>query len=827
MNFRLTAILFGAIFVLGAALLVMSLTDDDTPPTDALAEELAGVKAEDVDTVVFEREGGAKLVLSRVDKERNRWKVTEPYAAPADGPAVSDLVSDLLKAKPTAHPELSGNPAVHGLQPPGLRVTLRSGERSSTINFGDATSGGRGVVFVTTSARSKRPMAVLRSSVESLFRESSGGGKAVDLAKTVNDFRAKSVFPTDTRGLGDDVAAVTLTHGKNTLALERAAGGWKFVSPAGWGEADSLGDPASAGFTGVNRLLGTLTNLQAQSRDDFVAEPTPEDLEKYGVNDASPGVIKVELKTKDGETTVAYIGKKDEATPAAPPAPGSAPSGKWWVRVVGQPGVVRAQAADLAGLAAVIDNPDPLRDRTLVQLDRVRIDGVDLANGATKLRKTGTPATWKLYGKPEYGDPQPAANADRVLDVLLERRTVKSFPAPNPANFSPAELKATVKLWVDGFEAPTDPKADPKAEPKEKGKPVVLEFGKKEADGTIHVRRTLADGTQAYFLMPEKVNAGTPPAAVDLLAVANKPRIELLDQSLKGFASTTANRLTAAGAVNFEVAKDEKPDPSARGPAWKFVKPDNQKGQTADATVVEDMLAALANTQAATRLVDENPDAAKLAEYGLAPAARLKVTVGLGDAADKERVYEFGNPLPGDANLVYARQAGRPVVFALPKSLADKFSGDLRDKSIFRFDPAQVTRVNLKGWKGATGGVQDLQFERNKDGVWAVAQSTIPGYAVDPAKVTAFLNTLANARVKEFVNGPPTPAMGFGDPKESLNVHLVIKDHPGVILDVWSPTDGGASYFAGVSLRPPTDPVVKLDAAALKPYKDSPAGFAK
>ena len=40
MNFRLTAALFAAIFVLGAGLLVVSLLDDKASPTDALVEEL-------------------------------------------------------------------------------------------------------------------------------------------------------------------------------------------------------------------------------------------------------------------------------------------------------------------------------------------------------------------------------------------------------------------------------------------------------------------------------------------------------------------------------------------------------------------------------------------------------------------------------------------------------------------------------------------------------------------------------------------------------------------------------------------------------------------
>ena len=75
-----------------------------------------------------------------------------------------------------------------------------------------------------------------------------------------------------------------------------------------------------------------------------------------------------------------------------------------WVRVEGQPGVIRASApARIGGLAAVIENPDPLRDRTLLAYDKARIDGIDISGGVT-LRKTGT--EWKLFGPPTPGEPQ-------------------------------------------------------------------------------------------------------------------------------------------------------------------------------------------------------------------------------------------------------------------------------------------------------------------------------------------------------------------------------------------------------------------------------------
>src|SRR5262249_34456077 len=155
-------------------------------------------------------------------------------------------------------------------------------------------------------------------------------------------------------------------------------------------------------------------------------------------------------------------GKK--ADPAAPkdlkmPMP---PSGKVYVMVKGDTGVIRATANNLDGLAAVIADPTPLRDRTLLTVDKNRIDAADVtvAGQTVKLRKRSGPfGQWELYGGP--GDPQKVGEAalSTLLDVLTERRTIKDFPATNDANFAGPELKAEVKLWADGIDL--SPTTDP------------------------------------------------------------------------------------------------------------------------------------------------------------------------------------------------------------------------------------------------------------------------------------------------------------------------------------------------------------------------------
>lgn len=856
MSFRLTAVLFGAVLVLGLVLLGMALWEDDAgTASGALLPDLAGAKADDITGVEVERPDGSKLALARAGKDA--WRLTEPVAARADPFAVNAAVSALLAAKPTAYPELTSNPAVHGLDKP-LRVTLTAADgKSGTLNVGSVTIGGaKAVAFVTTRERT-RPMAVPRSAVDALLKEAKAG-EAGELAKWAPDYRAKDVF-SDARG-GDDLTAVKLTlpnKGNKELALTKAGGGWTFAAPAGWGDAALAGDTsataAPTGITGVRPLLAALTGLRAGGPDDFL--PEPKDLKEYGLDPGNPDLLRVELTPKDGKPEVVFVGKKADA---APPAPGAfaPPAGKVYVRIEGTPGVVRASPGpNLDGVAAVVNDPAPLRDRDLLKDDlKARADAIDITVGkdTVKLRKAGGGfgAEWKLYGGP--GDPQ-AANQKAVADLLAllsQPKLVKDFPAGNDARFAPNELKAELKLWADAVEANTDPKADPKAEPKLKAgvNPTVLQFGARDAAG-VYVRRTLPGGQKTDFLLPNAVKVGTEAGETDTVAAAGRRRLDFLDPTLKGFAQSLANRLTVSQGPNvtLEVAK-EKPAAGSATPfegTWAFVKPDAQKGRPADGQRVGELLMLLATEQVG-RFAAEQPTKEDLARFGLVPEApRLKAVVGLEPPAappggpppadaDKERVYFFGNDTE-DKGSVYARVGGKEAVFTVPRLVFDRLAGaDVRDRTVVRFDRAKVQKVRVEGWYELNRAKTALVFER-KGGTWA-AEGAFP---VDPAKVDAFLDALDGLRVKAFVPGPPQPAQRFpvapepGQPAQApdqyqgLQVALELEGGKRADLNVGAATDGGASYFVWSGALPPNEQVVTVEAGPLKPFKERPAAFAK
>ena len=727
MNFRLTAILFGTILVVGVVLLILTFTGGETAPTDALMEELVAVKPEEITVVEMEKEDGSRLKLVRVAKDRwdMEWdaaggpdgKQKQPVKAKADPAAVAQLVAGLLKAKPVAHPNLSTSPAVHGLQPPGLKVTFRQGaDRSAAINFGDVTIGGSdAAVFVTTSARPGRPMATPRGSVESLFRGTGGSGKAVDLAKWASDFRVKSVFAADTRGAGDDVASVTIGAKGKTLELERVGGAWKFTNPAGWGEADlsAIRPPCRATSPESVHCSACSPVCRSLAPADFVENPTPQQLKDFGLNEDNPDLVRVEIKNKDGEATVAFIGKTDTTPPAAPafPACHRARCGCGWR-------VNRARCVRMRTPPTWPGWPSWSRTPTRCATARCLRSSARGSTGSTFRMVSSFAESARCRCR--RGNCSARRRPPSRKRLATSRSIVSSTRSRSGGRFGrsrprtmrtsrPGQVQAEVKVWADGFEP--QPAGDPKAEPKPKPKaqPTTLIFGRKEAD-SIYVRRVLPDGTKADFVLPEKIKTGLAGETADLMGAVAKSRLDLLDTNLRDLLAGSREQGDCDRRGELHLDKDEKKDLSTNADRWTFAAPADKKGQTADTRTVAEMLRLLGTTQSVSRFVNEAPTPEQLIEYGFAapamppagspPAPRLKVRdraqgyrrCGQGTGL---RVWE-GNCGP---ELRLRAAARPPAVFTVPKLVFDRFAAaDLRDRNIFRFDPAQVTAIELKGW---------------------------------------------------------------------------------------------------------------------------------
>jgi Domain of unknown function (DUF4340) len=813
MNFKLAWILLAVLLLAIGGLLVSTLLDDGPALGEILLQPLAGAKEDEIDGVEIVRAepGEEKIVFARSGK--NRWEIVEPGRSKADAFAVKKIITDLLMLKPVPSPEVSSSKSAHGLDKPGLRVTLKSGTKSATLNIGDTTIGRNPVTFATTGDRPNVPVAVLRSDIDGLFRPDAGAdgpaGKSWQKAKWIGDYRQKAFF-LGSQDLGTETESITIAKADKSSKIVRnpATGDWTFASPAGFGLADTAGDPQAppAAFTGVRPLVSALTALQVLAPDDFLEKP--ESLDKYGLAAGDKDAIRIEVKPKDGPAEALLVGKRVDDK-----------SDKFYCKLASDSIVAKATATPerIAAFAKVATDPSDLRDRTLIpDAKQFSVDAIDIAIGAatTKLRRlpTAVDSRWTLYGGPN--DPQYAGVAVQdVLAALAKPRVAKDvLAAPHDAAFTGAEKPVEIKLWYDGLEkgAPVDPEKLP-PEPKLNGAPsLTLLFGKTEGDAVL-VRRTTADGIRTDMKLPSSV-----------VAIVRKDRLAFLDPKLKPFPINTVKSFSLArGPQVYTIASDGK----AHADQWKFTAPESLKGQTADAGKVGELLN-LAAIMVPTKIVSENAGDADLAKYGVGDKARTKLTVTFDTDKQPPLAFEFGGETE-DKSLVHLRTDAKPVIRAVPKAIADRFlTEDLRDRLVCTIDLKKIKAVSLIGWKQALKKPTKYRFERAGDS-WKLTEPAEEKRSVDPARMEVLLAALAAPRAAALHAGGFKPEMGFdlqaGD--NNLEVHMEMDDKSVVSWHFAKETDGGANYYGWTSAR--KDDVFTISTAVLRAFREKPESLLK
>src|SRR5947209_10885115 len=319
MNLKTTYILFG---ILVAALAGLALTQlfglgKQGPKSEFIFPDLhakkATVEEKDIDTIRIEHADSAKTgTYAFARDDAKNWEMEEPQKVRVDRFAVNNLVNDLIGAK-KEKVETVRDLKEYELDKPHAIVTFTRGDQAWTLNVGKESQGSDPYVFVTTSSRPKEPVAVRKSSLQSVF-------------KSLNDFRSRTLLAASE----SDVEKVELrAAGKKqpvSLAKE-SAGRWRFTEPAGFGAADYDGASApqlstekGTKITGVRDLLRDTVDLRIENTSDFVADNVSEqDLkDKYGLDKEIPATLRIIVtsskKTAEGDKTTTtetvLIGKK-------------------------------------------------------------------------------------------------------------------------------------------------------------------------------------------------------------------------------------------------------------------------------------------------------------------------------------------------------------------------------------------------------------------------------------------------------------------------------------------------------------------------------------
>jgi hypothetical protein len=858
MSFKTTYVLFGVVAALFVVLAIAFWMEPT--PTDASAWVLPSVQggkplsANDVDRVEIERDRPTRetLVFER-NPETKRWRITQPRSLRADGGAVQNLIRQVLDAKRDLEADRPSSLKSWGLEPPAETVTLKKGdERTVWLQVGDVSPGKESaVIYVMSSDRPKEGMAVAKNTLDAVL-------------KGINDFRDRDVLAASP----SDVQMVKVSEGKKgPVELKKIDNRWRYVTPD-YGAAESEGEPAPAADpnrapNGMRVLLDDLTNLRVGYRsekdNDFV-EDDAKDLARYGLEDNNPNALRIEIErtesidreagkeSKKTSKVVLLVGKKAEdktEKKEGDKKEADKKEEKVYARLESEKNVVLLPARALEPIRKLLDDPEALRDRTLVRFDNfARPDAVNVKNatGLLEFRRneqTLNPTkSWELWRGSEPGqnvDDQALTGPQGLVTVLTQKNVIRSFPDPKAkeADLGLDKPEVVVSFWVDGIakdekkdekkDTKKDEKKDEKKEEKKdkKKKPklkdenkpnVVVSFGKRE-NGLVAVKRQVGEEVllaRVPELLLDKAKEGA-------LAYLSKDLPEFNAGASDASADVTGLELQRGG-TTYVLTREGKDKP------WKIEKPAELAGRTADANQVRFILGTL-NRLRANKLIAEKPNEAQLdKEYGLkTPSTRAVVTVTHPDKKPEKFEYDFGKELEDKLN-VYGKQSGRDVVFAVDKALlAPLQTGELLDLGVFNFDVAKVKAVKLTGWQNVVGSPLTLELERKDASQWTVKSPA--AFNLDAAKVRSLLDALSHLRAERFISHKmgPKPEQELDVARGALVIEITVEGEKESLQLTIGKLDADKSYFA-TSNKLPGD-VFQVSRAAFDGPKSKPAYF--
>jgi hypothetical protein len=786
MNLKTTYILFG---VLLAVLLVFAATQFsgcEKPGTEKdtfLFADFHGkkpVKTDEIDSVRVERAGSPALVFTR---DKGQWQMTEPYRLRTDNFAVTRVVEEVTGAR-SEQSEMSSSLGQYGLDSPKVVVTLKKGDQEWKLNVGNET-GKSGVAYVTTGAKPKQPLAVSRGTLGAVLDES------------LNDFRDKALLT----GNSASATGIKLVEAKGTaLALEKTSEGrWRFQEPA-YGPASFEGDTATLPpigekkVTGVRDLIDDATrDLRVETNDDFIAENVSDaDLgAKYGLEKGKPETLRIEVKAKSGDsdkTETLLVGKKapKDVEKKEPEKPGAKPADKpeyYYVRLESESAVERVPAAKVKPLLDAASNPDPLRSRELVATGTGKVDALDVQAGGGTFKMRQVDGKWTLFR-----DGARATDADAVRELVeaitgenplsgRKQPVVKTF-LPKDEGFDFDKPAAVVSVWVDGVKKEEKKEGEKKEEDKKKepeltsGEPAAkLIFGKLDRDkGLAYVKRQASGDASIVTVSDNIYNQVT----ASYLAYLDRTLPSFSGGPLADATKDVTKLSLLRGGQTWEVTAEKSGDKTT----WKFTQPQAMAGRGANDLAVADILHELASLRA-EKVVDEKPSEANLdAVYGLKnPEAKATVTVKKDDKTE-DWVFTFGKQ-DEKKNGVYATVNKSDLVYLVPKARADRLTGaELRDLTVFKFDPKQVKGAKVTVWSNDLGAPIVLDLERKGDNDWAKKDGPI---TPDGTKMDSLMRALSNLRASKIVTPKQGVDTGLDVNKKALKVEISVEGGPLVL----------------------------------------------
>lgn len=200
---------------------------------------------------------------------------------------------------------------------------------------------------------------------------------------------------------------------------------------------------------------------------------------------------------------------------------------------------------------------------------------------------------------------------------------------------------------------------------------------------------------------------------------------------------------------------------------WMIVEPRNYPADN-EATL---KLVRLLDNVRLTQFIDQpKPD---LGKYGLTNPSLSITLYSQQDKAGQTLYFGYVEPKAG-SNAVYSRTGMGPddPVYTVTKDIfasANVGYDDLRDKTVLRFDPSQVSRITIMG------GPVDETLERQGENKWAITSDGKTAPAEQPV-VISLMDQLHGLTAKRIVEDTMTDPKRYGMVKPTVTIRMFAKD---------------------------------------------------
>jgi len=282
-SFRSTAIMLTLFLILGG---YAYFIESERPPASAAdtPEQAFDLQSDEIVSLTVTAENGDVTEVSRETPGADRWNVTSPFTAVADGNAASAIANSLASleiSRVVVEENENADLSLFGLSEPVFTVAFETEGEPESLVVGDETP--------TGSDRYANIRGTTRVFLIASFLEST-------LNRTSFDLRDRSLLEFN----GSDVGGLVIEQDTSTIRFGKDEGEWRVTDPIS----------ARADFGIVEGLVGRIGSAEMVAVERESVDTTQEsDLEPFGLDDPQ---VTVTVEGGD-EEHVLLIGDESQA----------------------------------------------------------------------------------------------------------------------------------------------------------------------------------------------------------------------------------------------------------------------------------------------------------------------------------------------------------------------------------------------------------------------------------------------------------------------------------------------------------------------------------